>query len=128
ELWTKRLPLAYIPRTYSGITSGSERTVMRGATLDKQDAPRPDLSIVFDQVVYAPSMQSLVYFTGGLTAAYNPALRRWTDLTPRYSPPPVLRSWLADDSLHDEIVLFGGGHVAEPAPDGKVVGYTGTWV
>src|SRR5205085_10906871 len=26
ELWTKRLPLAYVPRTYSGITSGSERT------------------------------------------------------------------------------------------------------
>ena len=128
ELWTKRLPLAYIPRTYSGITSGSERTVMRGATLDKEGAPRPDLNIVFDQAVWAPSMHSLVYFTGGLTAAYNPALRRWTDLTPHHSPPPVLGGSLAYDSLHDEVVLFGGGHVAEPGPDGKVVGYTGTWV
>ena len=35
ELWRRRLPLAYVPRTYSGITSGSERTVLRGATHDK---------------------------------------------------------------------------------------------
>ena len=35
---------------------------------------------------------------------------------------------LAYDPLHDELVLFGGGHVAEAGPDGRVVGYTGTWV
>ncbi|PYT29409.1 MAG: hypothetical protein DMG58_16385, partial [Acidobacteria bacterium] len=128
KLWSKRLPLAYVPRTYSGITSGSERTVLRGATNDKEGAPRPDLNIVFDQVVYAPSMRSLVYFTGGLTAAYDPAARRWTDLAPPHSPPPVLGGSLAYDPLHDEIVLFGGGHVAELEPDGAVVGYTGTWI
>src|SRR5437899_4010592 len=55
KLWSKRLPLAYVPRTYSGITSGSERTVLRGTTNEKEGAPRPDLNIVFDQVVYAPS-------------------------------------------------------------------------
>ena len=128
ELWSKRLPLAYVPRTYSGITSGSERTVLRGATHDKEAAPRPDLNIVSDQVVYAPSMHALVYFTGGLTAAYDPAARRWTDLAPPHSPPPVNGGSLAYDPLHDEIVLFGGGHIAEPRPDGTVVGYTGTWI
>jgi hypothetical protein len=128
ELWSKRLPLAYVPRTYSGITSGSERTVLRGATHDKEGAPRPDLNIVFDQVVYVPSIHSLVYFTGGLTAAYDPVARRWTNLAPAHSPPPVLGGSLAYDPLHDEIVLFGGGHVAEPGPDGTLVGYTGTWI
>src|SRR6266849_5527567 len=128
ELWSKQLPLAYVPRTYSGITSGSERTVLRGPTNDKEGAPRPDLNIVFDQVVYFPPTHSLVYFTGGLTAAYDPKLRRWRDLTPRHSPPPVLGGSLAYDPLHESIVLSGGGHVAEPAADGKVAGYTGTWI
>src|SRR2546421_421357 len=128
KLWSKRLPLVYVPRTYSGITSGSERTVLRGATNEKEGAPRPDLNIVFDQVVYAPSMHSLVYFTGGLTAAYDPAARRWTDLAPPHSPPPVVGGSLAYDPLHDEIVLFGGGHVAEPGPEGTVEGYTGRWI
>jgi hypothetical protein len=128
ELWTKRLPLAYVPRTYSGITSGSERTVLRGATAEQGAAPRPDLNIVFDQAVYAPALQSLVYFTGGLTAAYNITRRHWTDLAPAHSPPPVLGGSLAYDPLHDEIVLFGGGHVAERGPDGNLAGYTGTWI
>lgn len=128
ELWSKRLPLAYVPRTYSGITSGTERTVMRGTTNDKEGAPRPDLNIVFDQVVYAPSMHALVYFTGGLTAAYDPAARRWRDLAPRHSPPPVLGGSLAYNPVHEEIVLVGGGHVAEPGPDGKIAGHTGTWI
>jgi Galactose oxidase, central domain len=128
EAWSERLPLAYVPRTYSGITSGSERTVMRVATNDKEGAPRPDLNIVFDQVTWAPAMSSLVYFTGGLTAAYDVALRRWTDLAPATSPPPVMGGSLAYDPLHEEIVLSGGGHVAEPGPGGKPVGYTGTWI
>src|SRR5690242_17593221 len=54
--WSKQLPLAYVPRTYSGITSGSERTVIRGATDDKEGAPRPELNIVFDQVTFVPTL------------------------------------------------------------------------
>jgi hypothetical protein len=128
ELWSKKMPLAYTPRTYAGITTGSERTVLRGATPERAGAPRPDLNITFDQVVYHPGTQSLVYFTGGLTAAYQIHERRWSDLRPLQSPPPVLAGSLAYDPLHDAIVLFGGGHVAEQGPAGRVVGYTGTWV
>src|SRR5467141_2894413 len=87
--WSKRLPLAYVPRTYSGITTGSERTVMRGNTNDRGGAPRPDLNMVFDQVVWHPGTHSLIYFTGGLTAAYDVSVRRWRDLAPKHSPPPV---------------------------------------
>jgi len=126
--WKKQLPLAYVPRTYSGITTGSERTVLRGPTADREGVPRPDLNIVFDQVVYHPPTDSLIYFTGGLTAAYHVQRRRWTDLRPPQSPPPVLAGSLAYDPLHDEIVLFGGGHVAEQQQDGRIVGYTGTWL
>lgn len=126
--WSLRLPLAYVPRTYSGITTGSERTVMRGATEDREGVPRPDLNIVFDQVAYHPVTNCLYYFTGGLTATYNITRRRWSDLAPVHRPPPVLGGSLAYDPLHDEIVLFGGGHVAERAPDGRIVGHTGTWV
>jgi hypothetical protein len=125
--WSKQLPLAYIPRTYAGITSGSERTVIRGATDDRDGAPRPDLNIVFDQVEFVPSMHSLLYFTGGTTAAYNIPLARWADLSPKHSPPPVLGGSLAYDPLHQEVVLFGGGHVAESTKDGRLAGYTGTW-
>ncbi len=125
--WKKQLPLAYVPRTYSGITTGSERTVLRGPTADREGVPRPDLNIVFDQVAYHPPTDSLIYFTGGLTAAYHVQKRRWTDLRPSQSPPPVLAGSLAYDPLHDEIVLFGGGHVAEQGRDGRIVGYTGTW-
>ena len=80
--WSKKLPLAYIPRTYSGITTGSERTVLRGLTDDAGGAPRPDLNVVFDQVSYHPPTNSLIYFTGGLTAAYDTVNRRWSDLAP----------------------------------------------
>jgi hypothetical protein len=125
--WTKRMPLAYVPRTYSGITTGSERTVIRGATDDREGAPRPDLNVVFDQVEFVPSLHSLLYFTGGTTAAYNIPLARWTDLSPKHSPPPVLGGSLAYDPVHDEVLLFGGGHVAESAKDGQLAGYTGTW-
>ncbi len=128
RLWRKRLPLAYVPRTYAGITSGSERTVMRSPTDDEPAAPRPDLNIVFDQVAYRETDASLYYFTGGLTAAYDVRRRRWRDLRPRRSPPPVLGGSLVWDPVADELILFGGGHVAERGPDGKVRGYTGTWV
>ncbi len=35
---------------------------------------------------------------------------------------------MAYDPFQDEIVLFGGGHVAERAADGGIVGYSGTWI
>ena len=127
KAWSLRLPLAYVPRTYSGITTGSERTVMRGASLDDGAIPRPDFNIVFDQVALRPADNSLYYFTGGLTAKYDVERRRWTDLRPAHSPPPVLGGSLAYDPLHDEMVLFGGGHVAEKIGD-AVRGYTGTWI
>ena len=126
--WGRHLPLAYIPRTYSGITTGSERTIMRGASEDKGSIPRPDLNIVFEQAAYRPANRSLYYFTGGLTAAYDVARRRWTDLRPPHSPPPVLGGSLAYDPFSDRLILFGGGHVAEQWPDGSVRGYTGTWI
>ncbi len=137
KLWSRQLPLASIPRAYSGITTGSERTVMRVSTDDEQAAPRPDLNVVYDQVAYRPANDTLYYFTGGLTASYDVAHRRWSDLRPHRSPPPVLAGSLAYDPLHDEVLLFGGGHVAESAIDGdraqagmpqsKVRGYTGGW-
>jgi len=125
--WSVRLPLAYVPRTYSGITTGSERTVMRGASEDREAVPHPDLNIVFDQVTYVSGSNSLIYFTGGLTAAYRITQRRWADLAPSHAPPPVLGGSLAYDPVHDEVVLFGGGHVAERDRSGAVRGYTGTW-
>ncbi len=126
--WSRRLPLAYVPRTYSGITTGSERTVLRGTSDENGAVPRPDLNIVFDQVAYRPANNSLYYFTGGLTAAYDITHRRWRDLNPAHSPPPVLGGSLAYDPDRDEVVLFGGGHVAESGPGGTVRGYTGTWI
>ncbi len=126
--WSEKLPLATIPRTYSGITTGSERTVLRGPTDESEGVPRPDLNIVFDQVTYDSELRSLIYFTGGLTAEYRVADRRWFDLAPTHSPPPVVGGSLAYDPINDEIVLFGGGHVAERGEGRKIVGYTGTWV
>ncbi len=126
--WSKRLPPAYVPRTYSGITTGSERTVLRGRTEEGEAVPRPDLNVVFDQVAYNSTANFLFYFTGGLTAVYDVARRRWSDPQPGHSPPPVLGGSLAYDPSRDEIILFGGGHVAERTPDGRIVGHTGTWV
>jgi len=126
--WDRKLPLAYIARTYAGLTTGSERTVLRGPTDESGGAPRPDLNLVFDQVSYQPAIKSLFYFTGGLTATYDVVKRRWRDLMPAHTPPPVVGGSLAYDPLNNEMVLFGGGHVTEKAPDGRLLGYTGTWV
>jgi hypothetical protein len=126
--WSRHLPLAYVPRTYAGITTGSERTVMRGAAEDEQGFPRPDLNMVFDQVTYRPANNSLYYFTGGLTAMYDVTRHYWSDLRPFHSPPPVVGGSLAYDPVHDEIILFGGGHIAQQGPDGRPRGYTDTWV
>src|SRR5262249_48717735 len=112
---------------YHGITTGSERTLFRTPPDQPDTPPRPDPNIVFDQVAYHPPSAALVYFTGGLTAAYDVKQRQWTDLKPRRSPPPVLGGSLAYNPVHDEMVLFGGGNVAEAGPGGRVVGHTGTW-
>lgn len=125
--WTKQRPRTWMPRTYSGITTGSEQTRFRPPPDLPNGPARPDPNIVFDQVAYHPPTQSLVYFTGGLTAVYDVVRRQWTDLAPAHAPPPVLGGSLAFDPVHDEMILFGGGHVAEPGPGGHIVGYTGTW-
>ncbi len=125
--WSKQLPPVYIPRTYAGITTGSERSLFRPPPGYPIEAARPDVNIVFDQVVYHPPSKSLVYFAGGLTVSYDVESRRWSNLAPPHSPPPVIGGSLAHDSVHDELVLFGGGNVAEEGPGGRIVGYTGTW-
>src|SRR2546428_759456 len=81
-------------------------------------APRFVVTIVLGQVVYDPPTGSLICFTGGMAAAYYVQQRGLTDLRPAQSPPPVLAGSLAYDPLPDEIVLFGGGHVAERGKDG----------
>ncbi|MCX6896986.1 MAG: hypothetical protein NTZ16_16170, partial [Verrucomicrobia bacterium] len=125
--WSRRLPPGYVPRPYAGITSGSERSVMRNTSNEPNAVPRPDLNMPFDQVALRPQSNTLYYFTGGLTASYDVARRRWSDLRPVHTPPPVTGGSLAYDPLHDEFILFGGGHVAEPGPNGRPRGYTGTW-
>src|SRR5262249_26291952 len=56
--WEAKLPLTWVPRTYSGITSGSERTLFRPPPNYPEGPSRPDLNIVFDQVVYHPPSKS----------------------------------------------------------------------
>jgi hypothetical protein len=127
QRWASQLPRTYYPRTYSGITSGSERSLLRPPP-GFPDAPsRPDPNLVFDQVAYRPVDRSLFYFTGGLTLAYDVQHGRWTDLRPPHSPPPVTCGAVCYDPVHDEMILFGGGHVAEAGPGGRVAGYTGMW-
>lgn len=126
--WSKKTPPVLIPRTYSGITSGSERSQFRALDGYPPETARPDLNIVFDQVAYHPPSKSLVYFTGGLTVAYQVVERKWTNLAPAHSPPPVLGGSLAYDPVNDEMVLYGGGMIAEAGPDGRIVGYTSIWL
>jgi hypothetical protein len=126
--WSKQLPMGYHPGIYMGITTGSRRTIMRGEAESADGVPRPALNIVADQVAYRAADNSLLYFTGGLTASYDIERRAWKDLKPRHSPPPVLGGSLAYDPRRDEMILFGGGHIAEPGPGNSLKGYTGTWV
>ncbi len=128
EEWSRQLPMAYSPGTYMGITTGSRRTIMRGEAEAYDGVPRPALNIVFDQVAYRPVDNSLLYFTGGLTAAYDLERRTWKDLQPVHSPPPVLGGAIAYDPVRDEMVLAGGGHIAEAGSGRALKGYTGTWV
>ena len=125
--WSKKLPPVFIPARTRASPAGASG-VCSAPRPDTRGAPCPDVNIVFDHVAYHPPSKSLAYFTGGLTVAYNVEDRTWRDLAPVHSPPPVIGGSLAYDSVHDEIVLFGGGNVAEEGPDGRIVGYTGTWV
>ena len=124
EEWSRDLPPLHGCSSYQGITTGSYRPQLK----EREGVLRPDMNIVFDQVTWDSRRQRMVYFTGGRTFAYDPARRKWSDLAPKVSPPPVSGGTLCYDQFNDEIVLAFGGHVAESDPEGKPVGYTGTWI
>ena len=123
EEWSKNLPPMHLSAFYHGITPGHYRPQLknRGGVL------RPDLNIVADQVTYDSKRRQMVYFTGGRTLVYHVEDRQWSDIESRHTPPPVTFGSLCYDPKNDRIVLFGGGHVAETGPDGRLQGYTGTW-
>lgn len=122
--WARALPPMYLCQNYHGITTGSYRPQLKV----RDGVLRPDLNIVFDQVTYDSKRARMVYFTGGRTFGYDVRKRSWADIAPGGSPPPVLGGSLCYDPFNDEIVLIGGGHVAERGPGGKLAGYTGTWI
>ncbi len=78
--------------------------------------------------VLAERLGGWFFFSGGRTLLWSAAGRRWRDLDPLSPPPPVAGASLAYDPVNDQIILFGGGHVAERASDGRVVGHTGLWI
>jgi len=122
--WSKKLPPLHLCKSYQGITTGSYRPQLKM----REGVLRPDMNIVFDQVAYDPKRSRMVYFTGGRTFAYDVKKRSWSDIGPEESPPPVMGGSLCYDPFNDQMVLVGGGHVAEPGTDGKLAGYTGTWI
>jgi len=122
--WRRRLPPMYLCRNYHGITTGSYRPQLKV----RDGVLRPDLNIVFDQVTYDVARSQMVYVTGGRTFGYDVRRRAWSDLARGEGPPPVLGGSLCADPFNDEIILFGGGHVAERGAHGGLVGYTGTWI
>ncbi|MEX0704771.1 MAG: kelch repeat-containing protein [Planctomycetales bacterium] len=127
EKWGGKPPRAIYARSYSGITSGSEQSRFQSPPDFPDAPPRPDMNLVFDQVGYRPKDKSLFYFFGGLTLSFDTEKNTWTNLEPKHSPPPVTCGAICYDPVNNAMILFGGGHVAEKAPDGKLVGYTGTW-
>jgi len=124
EEWSQQLPPLHMVASYQGIATGSRRPQLKL----REGVLRPDLNLVFDQVAYDKKRDRMVFFTGGRTFGYDIASRTWSDLQQGNSPPPVTAASLAYDPENDEMVLVGGGHVAEPGPDDRVVGYTGTWL
>jgi hypothetical protein len=124
QLWSQQLPPMYPVWYYHGITSGGYRPELK----ERDGILRPDLNIVSDQVTYDSRRSRMVYFTGGRTFAYDVVKREWSDIGGELSPPPVSFGTLCYDPFSDRIILAGGGHVAEPGPGGRTVGYTGTWV
>jgi hypothetical protein len=123
--WRNHPPPMYHCTSYKGITTGSYRPQLK----NRDGVQRPDLNIIFDQVAYDTTRSRMIYFTGGRTFAYDVKGRKWSDAAPGADgPPPVSGATLAYDPIHDQVVLAGGGHVAERGPGGKIVGYTGTWL
>ncbi len=124
EEYSLELPPMHLCGYYQGITTGSRRPQLKV----RQGVLRPDLNMVFDQLAYDSKRSRMVYFTGGRTFAYEVKKRAWSDIGHGASPPPVMGGSLCYDQFNDQIVLAGGGHVAEAAADGRLVGYTGTWL
>ncbi len=124
EEWSRQLPPLHMVSSYQGMATGSSRPQLK----QREGALRPDLNLVFDQVAYDSNRDRMVFFTGGRTFGYEIGSRSWSDIAEGTAPPPVTGGSLAYDPENDEMVLVGGGHVAEPGPDGEVVGYTGTWL
>ena len=123
EEWSHNLPPLHQCSSYQGITTGSRRPQLKM----RDGVLRPDLNIVFDQLAYDSSRDRMIYFTGGRTFAYDISSRAWGSIDSKNNPPPILGGSLCYDPLSDRVILFGGGHVAESGPDGKVTGYTSTW-
>ncbi|MCX6625960.1 MAG: kelch repeat-containing protein, partial [Acidobacteria bacterium] len=123
--WSRQLPPVHECSSYQGITTGSYRPELKL----REGVLRPDLNVVFDQVAYDTKRARMVYFTGGRTFAYDLRTRTWSDAAPGFpAPPPVSAGTLAYDPVNDEIILAGGGHVAEKGTSGQLAGYTGTWL
>jgi hypothetical protein len=123
--WSKRPPPVHECNSYYGITTGSYRPELKL----REGVLRPDLNIVFDQVAYDSKRGRMIYFTGGRTFAYDAGARTWSDAAPDSpAPPPVSAATLAYDPVNDEIVLAAGGHVVEKDAQGRMTGYTGTWI
>jgi hexosaminidase len=123
EEWSENLPPMHLISYYQGITPGYYRPELKV----REGILRPDLTIVGDQLTYDSKRQRMIYFTGGRTLSYDVIDRIWHSIDTEKTPPPVSFGSLCYDPIDDRIILFGGGHVAEPGPDGKAVGYTGTW-
>jgi hypothetical protein len=122
--WSKALPPMHQVDSYMGITPGYYYSQLK----EREGVVRPDLNIVGDQVTFDSKRRRMVYFIAGRTFAYDVTNRTWSDIAAGVNPPPVSFGSLCYDPFNDRIVLFGGGHVAEPGPDGRPVGYTGTWM
>jgi hypothetical protein len=122
--YDEELPPMHMCSYYQGITIGSHRPQLK----IREGTLRPDLNIVFDQVTYDSHRNRMIYFTGGRTFAYDIETRKWSDVCPGRSAPPVLGGSLCYDPKGDIIVLAGGGHVAETGPDGELTGAAGTWI
>jgi hypothetical protein len=124
DAWADNPPPMHMCSYYQGITIGSHRPQLKM----REGVLRPDLNVVFDQVTWDSKRERMVYFTGGRTFAYDPKLREWSDICQGQSAPPVLGGSLCYDPIGDQVILAGGGHVAELDSDGNRRGDAGTWV